>query len=173
MFILFGVDQHKNDNNDFHVMDLKSLQWTTVFHADGQYSENSTKIPSATPIPTLESQGLAGGTIAGIVVGSIVGVAFITAIGAYLLIRKKRQQRGHVIDDEPSKSTDPDYKPNRGSQVFSYLTRSLRKPNVDGPTPRYVMSPVQGPAGGDEFDSSKPDGHIPQLNLESTKPDGV
>ncbi|KAG0168913.1 hypothetical protein DFQ30_004169 [Apophysomyces sp. BC1015] len=158
-------------------MDLTRLQWTDVFRADGQNSENSTKTPIATPIPThfptLESQGLAGGTIAGIVAGSIVGVAFIAVIGAFLLIRKKRQQKDHVTDDEPSRSTNPDHKTNRGSQLSSYLTISNQKPNVDGPPRSIVLLPVGGPDGNPRFGSDKPDGHVPRLTFETTKPDGI
>ncbi|KAG0165153.1 hypothetical protein DFQ30_008909 [Apophysomyces sp. BC1015] len=193
MFILFGVDQHQKANNDFHVMDLTRFQWTNVFRADGQYSENSSKVPNEAPVPTLESQGLAGGMVAGIVVGSIAGVAIIASISAFLLIRKKRQQRGHITDDEPFRSTNSDvtqglatkllistnetpsecHKPDRDSHVIRYLAGSNQKPDVHEPTQSLTMSPVEGSNVNYGFGSNKPDGQVPRLTFEATKPDGI
>ncbi|KAG0172117.1 hypothetical protein DFQ30_011165 [Apophysomyces sp. BC1015] len=175
---------HGNACSDFHVMDLTHLQWTSVFRADSGYSNNSTKVPSATPISTLESQESGGSNITGIVVGSVVGVAVISVIGALLLVRRVRQLRGHVIDNELSRPAGPEmtqglststkltlqehYDINKDNQGSSSLNVGNQKPDVQMPT-IFVMSS----AGGYEFGSNKPDGHTPQLTLESTKPDGI
>ncbi|KAG0165151.1 hypothetical protein DFQ30_008907 [Apophysomyces sp. BC1015] len=185
MFILFGVDHNGSEHNDFHVMDLTRFQWTNIFHADVQHSESSTKLPT----PMLESQRLAGGTIAGIVVGSIIGVAVIAAIAAFLLIRKERQQRGRATDNELSRLQNPGiaqelftsskeapseyHNTNRESQRFSYLDASNQKSEIPALTPRLVMSPVECSAGDYDIGSCKPHGHIIRFSSGSTKPEGI
>lgn len=60
----------------------------------------------ATPPPSDSSSGLSGGAIAGIVVGSLAGVAALAA--AFLLLRRKRSRQAPITDTSSIPSSKPD-----------------------------------------------------------------
>lgn len=67
---------------------------------DKSKTGGSKSTPTPTPAPSKKSSGLSGGAIAGIVIGSIAGVALIAA--AALLIFRRKQQRLRVLRQQNS-----------------------------------------------------------------------
>jgi hypothetical protein len=87
----------------------------TAVHCLGikQFIEGS-RVPAAAPEPiplVASSKGLGGGAIAGIVVGSVVGVSAIIAVVWFCWLRKRRSKRQSGAIAPPPPPSYPDDKP--------------------------------------------------------------
>ena len=89
-----------------------------VNHGNNHSYNEGSRVPAAAPEPTpvnLGDEGLGGGAIAGIVVGSVAGVGIIAAAAAFSWLRKRKTRR--MSEASPPDVVYPDEKPEKPPYV--------------------------------------------------------
>ncbi|KAM5344970.1 hypothetical protein ACJ41O_010832 [Fusarium nematophilum] len=122
-----GGDDGDDDDDDPHHFDDDDDEKDDDDDDDDDDNSSSSGSESGSSNKDKGSSGLSGGATAGIVIGSLAGVAFV-ALAAFLLYRRKSRKEGAIRQQQTARGVSWDDQPPKTSQS----TGDVRMDNLEG-----------------------------------------